>query len=148
MYFCQIRETSASSGFENIERTCLKSEAYNRFFYNYVSQSSVWQMKVIKQLILFRQPASLSWHVNDRYIPVNMSEKANARIIKLYEFFNIVRLRRITTQTRAFPNNAMEAITAKVTLKAVHERSILLLLNTEGSVSLLLNEEFVKDFMA
>lgn len=104
-------------------------------------------MKVIKPLILLWQPASLSWHVSYRYIPVNMSEKANARIIKLYEFFNTVRLRRITTQTRAFPNNAMEAISAKVTLKAVHERSILLLV-TEGSVTLLFAEEFVKSFMA
>lgn len=104
-------------------------------------------MKVIKPLILLWQPASLRWHVSYRYIPVNMSEKANARIIKLYEFFNTVRLRRITTQTRAFPNNAMEAISAKVTLKAVHERSILLLV-TEGSVALLFAEEFVKSFMA
>ena len=104
-------------------------------------------MKVTRPLILLRQPAGLSWHLSYRYIPVNMSEKANARIIKLYEFFNIVRLRRITTETRAFPNNAMEAISAKITLKAVHERSILLLV-TEGSVALLFAEEFVKNFMA
>ena len=32
MHLCQIRETSASSGFENFERKCLKSEAYDRFF--------------------------------------------------------------------------------------------------------------------
>ena len=67
---------------------------------------------------------------------MNISVKANARIIKLYEFFNIVRLRRITAQTRAFPNNAREAIIPNVTLKVVREWSILLLL-TAGSILLL-----------
>jgi len=54
-------------------------------------------------------------------LPVNMSVKARERIIKLYEFFNILRHRRLTAPTNALPKSASKAITPNVTLRAVRE---------------------------
>lgn len=73
---------------------------------------------------------ALSFAVVTSTLPVNISVKARARIIKLYEFFNMLRLRRITVQTNPLPKSAKEAITPNVTLRVVREWSILVLTST------------------
>ena len=142
--------------FEMSEFENKKSRLLRRFYYWFIF--SEWKLEVesnykvadkkrsirkvglsFKPLICksdFVSVTCIMWIIDTLNLPVNISVKANARIIKLYEFFNIVRLRRITAQTRAFPNNAREAIIPNVTLKVVREWSILLLL-TAGSILLL-----------
>ena len=65
-------------------------------------------------------------------LPVNMSVKASASIIKLYEFFNMARLLRIITQTNPLPKNAREAITPNVILRLVREWWIWVLFTAES----------------
>ena len=67
-------------------------------------------------------------------LPVNISVTARERIIKLYEFFNMLRLRRITAQTNPLPKSAKEAITPNVTLRVVREEPIVVL-TSAGFVS-------------
>lgn len=65
---------------------------------------------------------------------MNISVKARERIIKLYEFFNMERHRRITAQTNPLPETASKAITPNVTLTAVREWSIRVLFPAESVV--------------